>query len=154
MPKLGIISDTHGRLSEGVLGAFAQVDYILHAGDIGSLSVLLKLESLGVPVYAVLGNNDWADYGPDVHPELSATIAGTRIWMSHYPEDAEAAAASGTYDLAIHGHTHIPRDEVRNGCRIINPGSASRPRGGSNKCVAIVEVEDGKVGPLKTVLVH
>lgn len=152
MPKLGLISDTHGRLRASALDALAQVDCILHAGDIGSLAVLLELESLGVPVLAVLGNNDWADYGPDVRAELSTTFGGARIWMSHYPGDAERAAASGAYDLAVHGHTHVPRDEVRNGCRIVNPGSASRPRGGSKACVGIVEVEDGAAGPLETVL--
>lgn len=151
MAKLGLISDTHGVLRESVSEAFADVDCILHAGDIGSLSVLLELEAPGHPVFAVLGNNDWQDYGPDVRRELSTVIGGTRIYMAHYPCDAERAAATGEYDLVVHGHTHIPRDEVRAGCRIVNPGSASRPRGGSKACVAIVEVADGAIGPVEVV---
>jgi len=34
--RLGVISDTHGLLRPEVFDAFAQVDHILHAGDIGS----------------------------------------------------------------------------------------------------------------------
>ena len=34
--RLGIISDTHGLLRPEVFDAFAGVDLILHAGDIGS----------------------------------------------------------------------------------------------------------------------
>ena len=38
--RLGIISDTHGLLRPEVFDAFAGVDHILHAGDVGSLDLL------------------------------------------------------------------------------------------------------------------
>ena len=102
----------------------------------------------------MLGNNDiYTDYGPGVKDHAVRTIGGVRLFVSHYPKDAERAADSGEYDLAIHGHTHVPRDEMRGDCRIINPGGAFRPRGGSKRSIAIVELEDGKVGPVRTVLV-
>ena len=152
MPKVGIVSDTHGKLADGVLEAFEGVDYIIHAGDICARSVLWELESIATTL-AVLGNNDRLDYGSSVGPELSTTIGGVRVYVSHFPQAAERAAASGEYGLAIHGHTHIPRDEPRGSCRIVNPGSATRPRGGSKACVAVVELADGIVGPVHTVLV-
>ena len=54
MPKLGIISDTHGRVPDAVFDAFADVDAIIHAGDICAESVLWELESIAKTI-AVLG---------------------------------------------------------------------------------------------------
>ena len=153
MSTVGIISDTHGRISDAALEAFADADFIVHAGDIGSLDVLMELEAVA-PVIAVLGNNDYnVDYGPGMSESATQVIGGVRLFVSHYPRDAERAADSGGYDLVIHGHTHVPRDEMRGECRIINPGGAFRPRGGSKRSVALVELEDDKVGSVRTVLV-
>ncbi len=150
MPLVGLISDTHGKLDERVLEAFKRCDYILHAGDICAQSVLWELESITTTI-AVLGNNDFQDYGSSVQPSVETTIGGVRLYMAHYPEDAQLAAMTGKFDLAIHGHTHVPRDEIIKGCRVVNPGSAARPRYGSKKCVALVELKDGVVGPVTTV---
>lgn len=153
MSIIGIISDTHGRSNDEALDALAGVDFIIHAGDIGSLDVLMELEATA-PTIAVLGNNDHnVDYGPGVNDSATQVIDGVRMFISHYPKDAERAAASGEYDLVIHGHTHVPRDEVRDGCRIINPGSAFRPRCGSGRRIALVELEGGRVGSVQSVMV-
>lgn len=153
MSTVGIISDTHGRISDAALEAFANVDFTVHTGDIGSLDILMELEAIA-PVIAVLGNNDYnVDYGPGVSESATQVIDGVRLFVSHYPRDAERAADSGEYDLVIHGHTHVPRDEARRECRIINPGGAFRPRGGSKRSVALAELEGGKVGPVSTLLV-
>ena len=42
---------------------------------------------------------------------------------------------------AVHGHTHIPLFEQRGDFTFINPGSISRPRGGSPASFAILTVE-------------
>ncbi len=42
---------------------------------------------------------------------------------------------------AVHGHTHIPAFEQRGDFTFINPGSISRPRGGSPASFAILTVE-------------
>ena len=151
MPRVGIISDTHGTLPEGVFEAFANVDYIIHAGDICARGVLWELESIAT-TFAVLGNCDYLDYGAAVRHELSTSIGGVRVYVSHFPEDAQRAAASGDYGLAVHGHTHVPRDEQLGSCRIVNPGSACRPRNGSERGVALVRLENGVVGPVRRVL--
>lgn len=46
MSLVGIISDTHGRIGNEALEALAGVDFIIHAGDIGSLDVLMELEAI------------------------------------------------------------------------------------------------------------
>lgn len=151
MSTVGIISDTHGCISNEALDALAGVDFIIHAGDIGSLDVLMELETIA-PTIAVLGNNDCnVDYGPGVNESATQVIDGVRLFVSHYPKDAERAAESGEYDLVIHGHTHVSRDEVRDGCRIINPGSAFRPRGGSKRRIILMELEGGKIGAVRSI---
>ena len=153
MPLIGIVSDTHGRISQAALEALAGADYIIHAGDIGARGILWDLEALTTTI-AVLGNNDYyADYAPDIHESARQLIGDVNAFVTHYPQDAEAAARTGNYGLVIHGHTHIPRDEVLGDCRIINPGSATRPRGGSMASIALVRIEDGKIGPVRTIQV-
>ena len=149
--RIGLISDTHGSLSEFIHEEFDGVDYIIHAGDIGKQSILWELEAIA-PTIAVLGNNDWQDYGSSVRVDAKTIIGGARIYVTHYPEDAVRAAKTGEYDLCVHGHTHTPRDIYVGSCRIINPGSATRPRGGSKKCAAVLDVADGVTGTLRTVL--
>lgn len=146
--RIGIISDTHGVLADGVHEAFNNVDYIIHAGDIGNPTVLWELEGIA-PVFACLGNNDWQDYGNSVRACVKPIIGGVRIAVSHYPETAVELARTGEFGLVVHGHTHVPSDKVIGACRIINPGSASRPRMGSARQCCTLCVEDGAVGPLR-----
>lgn len=144
MPTAGVISDTHGYLPGAVHKLFEGVDCIVHAGDVCAPQVLWELESIA-PVHAVLGNCDRHDLGPAVGFEASFAFGGMRVYVTHFPWDAEEAADGGEYGLVVHGHTHIPRDEMRGPCRIVNPGSSTRPRGGSEASVALVTVEDGAV---------
>ena len=146
--RVGIISDVHGELSEDIYRVFAGVDSIICAGDMGRPSVLWELEAIA-PTYCCLGNNDWQDYGSSVRKTVSGIVGGAPFAVTHYPQDAEALARSGEYKLVVHGHTHVPRDEVMGECRIINPGSASRPRKGSARQCLTVEVADGVVGPVR-----
>ena len=53
---LGVVSDTHGYVDPRLVEAFAGVDAILHAGDVGSTAVLEALAAIA-PVHAVCGNN-------------------------------------------------------------------------------------------------
>ena len=46
MTTIGLISDTHGRLPDEALAAMADVDHIIHAGDIGGPEILHELEAL------------------------------------------------------------------------------------------------------------
>lgn len=151
MTRVGIISDTHGRLKPTAVEALQGVDHVIHAGDIGLPQVLFDLEAIA-PVTAVLGNNDhFTDFGPGVDEEARVNLGGVDIFVTHYPKIAEKAAASGKYGLVVHGHSHVPRDEMVGGCRIINPGGAFRPRCGSTAQLAIVDIEDGAVKSLRSV---
>ncbi|MEM9650412.1 MAG: metallophosphoesterase family protein, partial [Bacteroidota bacterium] len=57
MTKILLLSDTHGHMDDTILKYAKQADEIWHAGDIGSLDVIDKLETLK-PVKGVHGNID------------------------------------------------------------------------------------------------
>jgi Predicted phosphoesterase len=57
MVKIGLLSDTHAFWDDRYEKYFKDCDEIWHAGDIGSLEVADKLESLK-PVRMVVGNAD------------------------------------------------------------------------------------------------
>ena len=66
---------------------------------------------------------------------------GLRFAVAHYAEDLPLASA----DVAVCGHTHRPRIERVRGCLVVNPGSASLPRGRRVASIARLMVEDGFV---------
>ena len=57
MPRIGLLSDTHGHLDDRILHHLEDCDEIWHAGDIGSLDITKKLKSFA-PIRAVYGNID------------------------------------------------------------------------------------------------
>ena len=57
MVRIGLISDTHGSMYDGIWSFFSECDEIWHAGDIGSIEFLEKLNAFK-KVRAVYGNID------------------------------------------------------------------------------------------------
>lgn len=66
-------------------------------------------------------------------------VSGWDIILCHgTPDDNDAGgdmqgAFSGDNVLYISGHTHIPRNEMIQGMRIVNPGSLGKPLDGDNR---------------------
>ena len=85
--KIGILSDTHGVLKDTFLEELRSCDYILHAGDIGSLKCYEALKELHVPLYIIKGNCDkgeWTRYLPET---LAAPIDGKIFYLIHKRSD-------------------------------------------------------------------
>jgi putative phosphoesterase len=143
---VGLISDTHGLLRADVFTALADVDLILHAGDVGGDDILDELAAIA-PVHAVFGNTD-----PAGHPRLAAridrTFGGVSVHVSHghevgspTPEKLLAAYAS---DVIVYGHTH--RGVIaRHGTRlVVNPGAAGARRFQLLPSVALLRIAGGR----------
>lgn len=153
---VGILSDTHGRLSDAALAALADVDHIIHAGDICDPGILRELEALA-PTTAVLGNNDFDEYGSAVGRYAHPVIDGVRFLVAHYPRDvrigfngcAGLAPGDPIPNVLVHGHTHVPElvwgKDARPANLLICPGSVSYPRGGLPPTVGKLLLEDGVV---------
>ena len=156
MTLVGVISDTHGWLDPAAYNALADCELIVHAGDICNPGILRELQTLA-PVQAVLGNNDFDEYGPEVGRYARFSYAGVKFLVAHFPRDVRlsgfgsAALAPGDPipDVCIHGHTHVPKleygKEARPAQYVLCPGSASYPRGGSSPSIAKIKIELGAV---------
>ena len=80
--RIGVISDTHGLLRPEVFEVFAEVDQILHAGDIGPADLLIELEAIA-PVTAVYGNTDGWDLKARLPQVAELELEGIRIVVTH-----------------------------------------------------------------------
>ena len=58
MKRIGILSDTHSCWDDRFAKHFADCDEIWHAGDVGDISVIRRLEEIAPVVRAVSGNID------------------------------------------------------------------------------------------------
>lgn len=156
MQTIGVISDTHGPLDIMAYGALADCDAIIHAGDICDPTVLRDLKTLA-PIYAVLGNNDFPEYGKNVKRFAKFEIDGVRFLVAHRPREIEITAL-GSSALApgepipkvrIHGHTHVPKlvtgPEASPSDLVMNPGALKRPRSEFGRTYGKIEIDDGKV---------
>jgi uncharacterized protein len=140
--KVGLISDTHGTLRPGVFEALAGVEFILHAGDVGSPDILVELETIA-PVQAVLGNTDIPGLWPGAEEEVVLELQGRRVVLVHghrlgSPTPQSLRSAYPDADLIVYGHTHRQRVDEVDGCLVVNPGAAGPARFNLKPAVAIV----------------
>ena len=149
--KIGLISDTHlsaGQLPLSVFDAFQNVDRILHAGDLVTLHVVRRLESIA-PVSVVQGNMDMPGVRLNAPAKTVVKAEGRRIGLIHGhhvphpnrvlspPIDLDAMHEyllsefqPEEVDCIVYGHTHQAHVGTFKGILIINPGSATRGRSG------------------------
>ena len=140
--RIGVISDTHGSLPPAAYDVFEGVDHIVHAGDYGGHGVLDELGAIA-PVTAVRGN---CDHAPDgVAPLVRTTLGGHRFVLVHDRTHLPKMTASDRARVFVSGHTHIPVCREDGGVLHLNPGSATRPRGGHPPSVAIIEIAGNQV---------
>ena len=146
--RLGIISDTHGKLRPEVFDVFSDVQHILHAGDVGEGDILLELEALA-PVTAVYGNVDGSEVRSRLPQVASLELEGFMITVTHgdqfgSPTPAKLHAAFPDAEIIVFGHTHKQLLElVDRTVTIMNPGSAGAPRFNLKPSVGIMELEPG-----------
>ena len=141
---VGLISDTHGQFRPQVTAAFAGVDLIVHAGDVGGPSVLAALRAIA-PVNAVSGNVD-DRHDPNLPRTLSLPIGALTLHVSHGDEigspKPELLLAHYAADIIVYGHTHralmVRSDDGR---LVVNPGAAGPRRFNLAPSVAILTVE-------------
>jgi putative phosphoesterase len=136
---IGIVSDTHGFLAPQAAGLLQGVDYIIHAGDIGSLAIVNDLRRIA-PVYAVRGNMDGEDWSKQLPPEEFLEIGTTMIYVIHDLAWIDMDLAAAHIDVVIHGHLHRPLCQVEQDILWINPGSASYPRHHNPPSLALLNI--------------
>jgi uncharacterized protein len=127
MPRIGVISDTHGLVRPQALRALAGADLIVHAGDVGSLEVLEALRAVA-PVVAVRGNNDRGEWAAALAETEVVETDGRSLYVLHDLKELDLDPRAAGFDAVIAGHSHQPRIERREGVLYLNPGSAGPRR--------------------------
>lgn len=148
--RIVAIADTHSRPHHALANRVASLrpDAILHAGDIGDLSVLDGLAQLA-PLFAVRGNIDTrASHLPDVLMlELAGTERAFRLLMIHVAlvgpklrADVARMAREAQASLVVCGHSHVPFIGQAEALAVFNPGSAGPPRFGLPILLGTIDV--------------
>lgn len=146
MKKLLVTSDSH--LRKNILNIIRDenpdMDYYINLGD----SVLPKNELKDW--ICVLGNHDYVN----LDEEKILNIEDKKILLTHShlfnvnminKEELIEYAKNKNIDIVLYGHIHLFKDEIINGIRFINPGSAIYNRDGTNPSYAVVEIDSDEI---------
>ncbi len=159
MTRIGLISDTHSYIDDRILHYFDEVDEIWHAGDIGSMEVLEKLEA-HKPTRAVYGNIDNAQIRSATEHIHRITLEGVNFWMIHI------GGRPGKYSKGIHeqlvlerpgvficGHSHICKVQQDSRYKLLymNPGAAGIQGFHKMRTMLRFCVHDGKLSDLEVI---
>lgn len=135
-----VLADTHNHLPPKLEELTAGADEIWHLGDVCAPRLLEAIREVGPPVTIVRGNCDSEDEWP-LTVDLERN--GTRFRLIHIPP----TRTPENVEVLLHGHTHVPRDEVRDGVRFLNPGCVTRPNRGAPASVAHLTISaSGEIG--------
>ncbi len=134
---IGILSDSHDNLVliRRAVALFSDMncDLVIHAGDFVAPFAAEELRNLRAPVKAVFGNCDgeraglarvFQGLGEIREAPLTFSHAGLRFLVSHLDSPLAGYMARFPCDVAVHGHTHKPLSETRDGVLVVNPGEA------------------------------
>lgn len=135
--RIAVIADTHDRLVPSLLETIREADEIWHLGDVCEQATLQTIRDLGPPIFVVRGNQD---NQPDWPMSLELERLGHRFHLLHIPP----RQVPGGTEFLLHGHTHVPRDQLVEGARYLNPGSAGLANKGAPRSFAWLELAAGR----------
>jgi len=142
---IGVISDTHGLLRPEAIEALRGADHIIHAGDVGDPSILDHLRMLA-PVTAVRGNIDKGQWARKLPETQVVELGGVSIYVLHDLGKLDLKPEAAAFRAVIYGHSHVPKQETKNGVLYFNPGSAGPRRFKLPICVGRLTVENQGLG--------
>jgi putative phosphoesterase len=151
--KILLLSDTHGTFDDFIAKYAARADEIWHAGDVGTMEVLEKLEQYA-PVRGVYGNIDGGKLRI-ILPEYNFfETAGIKILMLHiggypgkYSPRAKELIRKFKPDVFISGHSHILKimPDRKYGLLHMNPGAAGKSGFHKVRSMIRFEINEGKI---------
>jgi uncharacterized protein len=148
--RIGVISDTHisqfKALPEAVWTHFAEVELIIHAGDLSRLSVRDELANLA-PVVAVQGNIEEEEVVRALPIKREVLVGGLRIGVVHILGTAQTRASTARQEFptarcVVFGHSHIPYHQEHEGQLLFNPGSATDRRRQPTCSLGLLTIDD------------
>jgi uncharacterized protein len=124
---IGVISDTHGLLRPEAADALRGSDQIIHAGDVGTPDILDQLRNIA-PMTAVRGNVDKGDWAAELPETEVLESGGNLIYVLHDLQQLDLKPQAAGFAVVVSGHSHVPKQEMRDGVLYFNPGSAGPRR--------------------------
>ncbi|MBR5899746.1 MAG: metallophosphoesterase family protein [Muribaculaceae bacterium] len=133
MKRIGILSDTHSCWDDRYAVHFADCDEIWHAGDVGDISIITRLEEIAPVVRAVAGNIDHGDVRRRCNEVEEFEVEGIKVWMTHiggypgrYAVGVRPILRTHNINLMVTGHSHILKVmwDREHDVLHINPGAA------------------------------
>jgi len=141
---VGVISDTHKLLRPEAVAALQGVSHIIHAGDVGDPAILKTLGQIA-PVVAVRGNVDGDAWARNISETEVLEVEGVSIYILHDVKHLDLKPEAAGFSAVISGHTHIPKQEIRNEVLYFNPGSAGPRRFKLPVTVGRIQITDGQL---------
>jgi len=139
-----VISDTHGLLRPEALAALRRSAYIIHAGDVGSPQILRKLAAIA-PVTAVRGNVDREAWSRKLPEDAVLELGGISIYILHDLAQLDLQPKAAGFTVVVSGHSHVPKQETRDGVLYFNPGSAGPRRFKLPVSIGKLIIDSGRV---------
>ena len=115
----------------------------------GPDAIIAELEVIA-PVTAVLGNTDSSSLFPLTQ---TATLGGRKFLVHHIVdpqalrEELRLRIEHERPDMVVFGHTHRLYWGTVNGVQYLNPGYAGKPKGGTERSIAILHLTGNEIRP-------
>ena len=141
---MGVISDTHGLLRPEAAEALKGSEHIIHAVDVGDAAILERLGEIA-PVTAVRGNVDYGTWARQLPESYVLEVDGLSIYVLHDIGKLDLKPEAAGFAAVVYGHSHVPKQEIKNGVLYFNPGSAGPSRFSLPVSVGYLFVEQGTI---------
>jgi uncharacterized protein len=158
--KIAVLSDTHGYLDDKILSYLEPADEIWHAGDIGDIAVIDRLEQLSGRLRAVSGNIDNHQIRQAAPAEQVFTIEKTKVLIIHiagspprYNKLVKQQLQSVKPNILVCGHSHILKvmNDQANNLLFVNPGAVGHHGFHKMRTLILFEIVNGKPQDMKVI---
>jgi putative phosphoesterase len=146
MITIAVLSDTHGLLRPEIPSAIKDVDHIIHAGDLGKMEILDKLNGIA-PTSIVRGNVDTGAWAASLPYNTVVDIAGHQLYVLHDIDTLDLDPQAAGFAAVIYGHSHQPEIDYKDNVLYLNPGSIGPRRFKLPVSYAMLRINDGSLGP-------
>lgn len=110
----------------------------------GDPKILDELEAIA-PLSAIRGNIDREAWAKELHETEAIELAGVYIYVLHDLARLDIKPAAAGFRVVISGHSHVPKQETRDGVLYFNPGSAGPRRFKLPVTIGHLVLEGGEV---------
>jgi uncharacterized protein len=111
---------------------------------VGAPEILDQLATIA-PVSAIRGNVDKAAWARKLAETEVVELAGVSIYVLHDLAQIDLKPEAAGFKIVISGHSHVARQEMKDGVLYLNPGSAGPRRFKLPVSVARLTISAGKI---------